>query len=132
MIKTFKELQNIDSVVGSLYKKNPELRDTKFGYAYKRFYEKNYSPIFKEFTEQINDSYIDNALVDERTQALLTDQDNSRGFKYSKDGLKKVMKDENKITEEFNKREIEIEPFISSYVPELTEDEKEILIGTVI
>lgn len=133
MKKTFKELQTIDGVVGGMYKKNPELRDTKFAYAYKRFYEKNYSPTLKEFTEQVNDSYINNALVDEKTQALLTDQENSRGFKYSKDGLKQVMRDENRISEEFNSKEIEITPFISVYIPEnLTEEEKEVLTGIVL
>lgn len=133
MKKTFKELQTIDTTVGGMYRRNPELRDTKFAYAYKRFHEKNYFPLLKELQEQINDAYINNALVDEKTQALLTDQENARGFKYSKDGLKQVMKDENKISEEFNSKEIEITPFISVYIPEnITEEEKEILTGIVL
>jgi len=48
MEKTFKELNELDTIIGNLYQTNPELKDGKFGYAYKRFSEKNFFPIFKD------------------------------------------------------------------------------------
>ena len=116
MKKTFKELQEIDLIVGGIYHRKPELRNTKFGYAYKRFVKKNYQP-----------------LVDEKTKEILIDRLNPRGYKYSKEGLKQVIKDENQISNKFDLKETEIEPFLSSYIPEdLTEEETEILTGIVI
>lgn len=132
MKKTFKELQEVDVLVGSLYQKDKTLEKSKFGYAYKRFIEKNYVPIIKERQERLIDVRIDNALEDKNTKEILTDKESNRGYKYSKEGLKKCIKDERKVMEEFEEKEIEIEPFISSFVPQLDEEQKEILNGLII
>lgn len=133
MKKTFNELNEIDLVIGELYSKNPTLRDTKFGYAYKRFAENNYIPLYKEMIEAKNNARIDNALEDEKTKEILLDPASQRGFKYSKEGLKSVIKAEKQIQELFDVKEIEIKPFISSFIPEeITDEQKELLTGILI
>lgn len=134
MIKViFKQLQELDFAVSQLYARNPSLKQSKFGYSYNRFFKKNYEKPLKEFQEAIVDVRIDNALVDEKTQEILTDQTNPRGYKYSKEGLKKVIKDENKIIAEWQDRQVEVEPFFSPFVPEeLTEGERELMVGLII
>ena len=133
MKKTFNEVMEADIMVGGLYKKNPDLRDTKFGYAWKRFYEKNIAPTLKEYRAEIEDAHITHALEDKETGKILTDKENSRGYSYSKDGLKTVIKAEKEISEKYDGKEIEITPFISTYVPEgLTEEQTEMLTGSVL
>lgn len=132
MVKTFLELAEIDSIVGSLYKADPKLRETKFGYAYTKFYKKNYEPILNEFKEQLEVVRIDHALEDEKTKAILKDENTSRGYQYSKQGLKDVMNAEKEITKKFEIKEITIEPYISSYIPEMADEQKEILTGIVL
>lgn len=130
--KTFKQLQEIDNVMGELYQKEPTLQETKFGYAYKRFCEKEYIPLVKEYNASLEDVRIENALENETTKEVLTDRTNMRGYKYSKLGLKNVMKEENRVMEEWNSKEFEVEPFVSAFVPELSEYEKEVLTGVII
>ena len=134
MIKTYKDLQNIDEVVGGLYRKDPTLEQTKFGYAYKRFVEKNYIPVMKELRELLVNARIDLAMEDPKTKEVLTDPNpQSRGFRYDKEGLKAIIQKEKEIMAEFDKKEIEVTPFISSFVPEgLTDEDKEMLKGCVI
>lgn len=132
--KTFKQLRDADFLVGLLYKDNPELEKGKFGYAWKRFINKNYMKHLKEFQNELLDVRIDNALEDEKTKALLTDATNPRGYKYSKEGLKAVIKKENEITDKWEDKEIEVEPYILPIesLPELNEDEREELTGILI
>lgn len=136
MTKTYKELRELDFLVGAMYAKNPLLKDGKFGYAYKRFSEKNFIPTTKEYNQAITDARIDSALTDTSTKALITDQNpNSRGFQYDKAGLKTVMKAENELQEKFFAKEIEVEPYIlkTEDVPEnLTDEEHETLAGLLI
>lgn len=133
MIKTFKELSEIDIMIGGLYSKTPELKDSKFGYAYKRFAEKNYYPVNKEYGLVISDVRIDNALEDEKTKAILT-SDKGRGFVYSKEGMRAVIKAESELEKKWDIKEIEIEPFIvkEENLPELNEEQKELLKGVLI
>lgn len=132
MKKTFKELNEIDLLIGELYKQTPDLKNTKFGYAYKKFSEKNYIPTFKERNEKLTDIYIDNALEDETTKALIINDKSRTGFSHSKEALKKLLKEEEKIKQEFDLQEIEIESYISTYIPQLDEVEKDILMGLII
>ena len=132
MIKKFKELQEVDQLIASLYAKDKTLQNSKFGYAYKRFVEKNYVPVIKEMQERLTDVRIDNALEDKNTKEILIDKESNRGYKYSKEGLKKCIEDERKVMKEFEEKEIEIESFISSFVPQLDEGQKEILNGLII
>jgi len=129
---TFKELQEIDSLVANLYTKDKTLQNSKMGYAYKRFSEKFYFPVVKELQQKTQDIRVDNAMEDKNTKEILADGNNVRGYKYTKEGLKNCMKQERELVEEYDKREIEIEPFISSFKPEnLTDEEKELLKGII-
>ena len=64
----------------------------------------------------------------------MTDETNTRGYKFSKEELKKCIIEEDAAIAEYNKKEIDIsEPLISSYIPEDISDlEREMLTGIVI
>ena len=133
MKKTFKELRDVDSLVAGMYFRNDKLKETKFGYAFKRFAEKNFRPLFQERGDEVELVRVENALEDPETKEILLDKENPRGYKYSKEGLKKCLKAESKIIDDYDKKEVEIKPHISSFIPEdLTEEEKEMLKGLLI
>lgn len=136
MTKTFKELQEADMVVGTLYQKNPELKNSKFGYAWKRFTDKNYVPVVREFNEELAGIRVEHAMEDAVTKEILVDRMNVRGFKYTKEGLKAVMKAEKALEENFNSKELEIIPHVTTAIPEeveaLPEEQKELLTGLVL
>lgn len=132
--KTFEELQEVDSLVADLYTKNPALKAGKFAYAYTKFAKKNLYPRFEEYNEALTDAWIDFAMVDEKTKAILTDP-NPRGFKYDKDGLKNVILAERRIRKEWMVKEFEVEPYFCNpeNIPaELVDETKEALTGLVI
>ena len=132
MKKTFKELQEIDQLIGYLYQVDPKLKDTKFGYAFNKLSNHVLVPAINKFRERIEIIRVNNALEDSN-KAILLDKENPRGFKYSKEGLTKCMEEEIKLTEAYDKEEFEFEPYISSFTPEqLTEDQKELLTGILI
>lgn len=133
MKKTFDELLDIDIIVGELYKNDENLKKSKFGYAYKRFFVKNIEPTKKEYNEEVTNIRIDNALEDEKTKELKNDPTNIRGFKYSKEGLKKCVQQENELLKTYLLKEIEVQPYISSLIPEgLTEEARTLLTGVLI
>jgi len=133
-IKTFKQIREADLLVGQLYQTTPELSETKFGYAWKRFIEKNYIPTLKKLQEEVNDARIDNALEDPTTKEVLRDQTNPRGFKYTKEGLKAIIKKENEINDRYDLVEIEVEPHIvdTKNLPKLNDEQRDALVGMVI
>ncbi len=102
----------IDNLVGSLYQENKSIENSKFGYAYKRFVDKNYVPTLTEYNKELVVIRVD--------------------YKYSKQELVNVIKAEDKLQEKYGKIEIEIIPFISVHVPELSEELKERLTGLVL
>jgi len=130
---TFNQLQEVDSLMANLYNKDKTLLNSKMGYAYKRFSEKYFFPIIKELEEKLQDIRVANAMENKDTKEILADKENARGYKYTKEGLLKCMKEERELLKEFEKREIEVEPFISAFVPkDLTEDEISLLKGILI
>ncbi len=131
--KTYKELSKLDMVVVQMYIKSPELKDTKFGYGYKRFYEKNLKSVFHEYFVHLSDVRIDNALIDERTKAIITTE-GGRGFEYSREGLKAVIRAEKTLEEEWGLKEFEVEPYIikSEDMPKLTDEQSELMKGILI
>ena len=74
MTKTFKELQEVDMMVGGLYQKTPTLKESKFGYAYKRFTDKNYMPYVKDFNEELGALRVQHALEDPNTKEVIIDK----------------------------------------------------------
>jgi len=133
-MKTINQIKEADQVVGKLYQTTPGLMDSKFGYAWKRFTDKNYIPSLKKLQEEVNDARIDNAMEDATTKEILRDQTNPRGYKYTKEGLKAVIKKENEINDRYDLVEIEVEPYIvdEKNLPKLTEEQRDALIGMVI
>lgn len=132
MTKTYKELMEVDTMIGKLYKADPLLKETKFGHAYNKFYKENADKVTKELQERLIDLRIDNALEDETTKAIIRDEKSATGFAHSKDQLKKLNKEEKELLEKFLAKEIEVIPYISSFSPELTDEQKEILTGLII
>tara|TARA_R110002126_G_scaffold17316_5_gene67755 strand:+ start:1535 stop:1942 length:408 start_codon:yes stop_codon:yes gene_type:complete len=135
MKKTVKELLVIDDMVGVMYREDVELKNTKFGYAYGRFFDKNLAGVIKERTQDITEARITNALVAKDTGAIIYSKENPRGFDYSPDGLKKVIKAETEISEAFEAKEIEVEPYIcakENLPKKMTAERKEALTGLVI
>lgn len=132
MTKTFKELQEVDMCVAQLYAKDETLRKSKMGYAYTRFHDKYYAPVSKEFVDALNIVRVNNALEDEKTKEVIQDASNPRGFKFSKEGLKKCMADEASLVLVYQAKEIECEPYVSSYIPsDLTEEQISLLTGII-
>lgn len=135
MKKTFEQLKEVDVLVGGLYQKNPTLRASKFGYAYKRFTDKNYSPLLDKFNEELENIRVEYALEHPDTKEILLDPSpaNRRGYKYSKEGMVGLLNAERKLVEKWQAKEVEIEPYLSPMVPEGLEDEqKELLKGLVL
>lgn len=131
--RTFKELVEIDELVGAMYQRDPKLPLGKFGYAYKRFVDKNYLPALNDLQQEIGGVRIDHALEDQATKEVLLDRTNSRGYKYNKVGLKAVIAAEKKLRDEWDEKVITIIPYISSAVPaDILSEEKEALKGLVL
>lgn len=130
IVKTYKELQEIDNIVGAMYRKNPNLRDSKFGYAFKRFSDKNIAPTNKELQEKLQDIAVEHALEDPTTKELLLSVD--KEYKYSREGQNKLNKAQRELAVEFLAKEIEVEPYISPRTPEMTEWEFEVLKGILV
>lgn len=130
---TFKQLKEIDQIYGKIMK-NKETQKSKLAYAFKRFSDKNSLKYFKEYNTLSEDIKIDNALTDEKTQAILYKPDGI-SYQYSREGLKTMLKSINELSDKWDKKEIEVEPFICKEIPssiEFTEDEIETLKGLII
>ena len=134
MKKTFKELEKIDEIHAKLLLKEG-FKKTKLAYAFKRFTEKNIVEIFTEFNESNQGIRIENALVDEKTKALLYKVD-GQNFQYGKEGLKNVIKELNINRKEWDSKEFEVTPFICKEPLDetlgLEDDEIELLTGVII
>lgn len=130
--KTYKELIEVDSVVGALYTQTPTLKETKFGYAYNKFFAKNTEKVNKEFQDELQDLKIDNALEDEKTKAIILDEKSITGYAHTKAQLKQFFKDSKDLMNKYHAKEIEVEPYISSLVPDMTDEQQEILTGLII
>lgn len=134
--KTFEELKKLDTLIGEIIDSIEDVKETKFGYAIKRFIEKSMRPGMKDYYIELEDIRIDHALTDEKTSALITDKENPRGYKYSKSEFKELLKEERKLMGKWNPKEVKVEPFFckKEYVPfdDLTEEQIEALTGLVI
>ena len=118
----YKTLLLADRLVAQLYQIDPKLVNTKFGYAWKRFFEKNIQPTMTELNEKIEDLRIDNALTDKTTGEILYTQPDSRGakeYKFNKDGLKKLTEQARALAKEFEDKEIDVQPYICKELPDI-------------
>jgi hypothetical protein len=132
MKKTFEELKSLDASVAWLYAKDGTLRNSKFGYAWGKFFKKNIGPTQEELSDKITDSQVDNALVDEKTKELLKDA--SGNYKYGKEGMKLLLEHSRKLINEFNSKEIEVVPYFIKLenMPELSDEQREEFEGLII
>ena len=129
----FKQLKQIDAIYGKLLA-DEKYKQTKIVYALKRFSEKNLVKMFGDYNKELEDIRIDNALTDKDTQAILYEEKGG-SYKYSKEGLKAVLKKIREVSEEWNEKEFEVEPFICKEIPKgliLEEDELEVLEGVIL
>lgn len=130
----FEQLQKVNQIWGFLLL-DETFEKTKFSYAFKRFIEKN-KKFYTDYNEALQEIRIDNALTDEKTKELLLDNTpGSRGFKFSKDDFKKLVKEERAISEKFNQKDCEVEPYLfkgetASF--DLDEEAIEVLTGLII
>ena len=136
MQKKFIEIEEMDHVVGEIMVANNLTKNSKFGYASKRFLEKNYKPTYKRMQYEIEDARIQHCLVDEKTKEVRINPDrNSRGYYFDKKGLVEVIKAEREIRDKYEDVLVEVEPFFlkPENIPEkITEEEREILKGCLI
>jgi len=72
---------------------------------------------------------IDLGFGTEKTKAIILDKDSNRGFAYSKDGLRKVIEAEGKIMEEWDQKLFDIETYVCTDLPELTEEQLVLIDG---
>lgn len=133
MKKTFKEFTEMNGAYAQLKQINPKIDNTKFGYAWKKFFSKNVEPIFNEYNTCVADTRIDLALTDKVTGEMLIDPMPGRGFKYDKEGMKAVIKAEQKLEKEWEGKEYNVTPYIcTAQIPEMNEQQQEIFEGTII
>lgn len=118
MKKTFNDLMRLDGVVARLLKDNSSLFDTKFGIAYKKHLDKNLSVIMSKRNDGLNDIYLENALTDPTTGAVLFDKDSELGYKVSKEGFKQIKEDVKEFAAKFDNSEYEVEPIACKELPE--------------
>jgi hypothetical protein len=135
MTKTFGELLEIHDLMEDMFTKNESLRNTKFGYAYKRFFEKNTKPLSDKMREEVADNQLENALVDEKTKEILYTDARQLNYRFDKEGTKRVIDFNRKIFKEYKEKVVEIIPWIITQdkdKPELTLEQQEMLTGLII
>lgn len=132
MQKTFLQIKEADQLVAQLYAKDASLEKSKLGYAWKRFIEKNYKPVVEEINEKLEDSKIENCLVDKNTKEILYGLNGS--YKFTQEGLKAVFDFRRSLMKEYDEKQFEVIPFIvkENDLPTLSEEEKELLTGLII
>ena len=128
---TLKRISEADNLARLVIARNKDGQRSKFFYAWKRFCDKNYSSYVQELQEQLTLVRISNALED-ANKAIITDKENMRGYKFSKEGLKKCIEEENKLIKEFQEKEVEAEPYFCLSLPEMSDEEKEVFKGMII
>jgi hypothetical protein len=133
MQKKIEELLSADQIVGGLIQSQKTTENSKFIYAWKKFYRLNMKDPISEYQDKVQDIRIKYAQED-KGGSVVNDPTNPRGYKYSKESLQSVIKEEKDATKELNEREIEVKPYICPVesLPELTDEEKEQLKGLII
>jgi len=131
---TYKELNEVVRVANFIMQTAKDVAGTKFEYAFSKFTKTNYKELAEAYNDELADIRIDHALEDSETKAILKDEsEKGRGFMYSKKGLKDVIKAERDLDKKYDKKEVEVEPYISSYVPKkMSQLQTEILTGFLI
>ncbi len=122
MRKTYLELFELNQFAGQWLKKNEG--ESKMSYAIKKI-GKRLKTIFEDYNEAINELGINNCSVDEKQNII---KDAKGELVFTKENLIK----KNKESKAFLNTQVEIEPYICTEIPELTEEEKEVFEGILI
>ena len=122
MRKTYLELFELNQFAGSWLKKNEG--ESKMSYAIKKI-GKRLKTIFEYYNEKINEIGINNCSVDDKQNII---KDEKGELVFTKENLIK----KNKESKALLSTEVEIEPYICTEIPELTEEEKEVFEGILI
>jgi len=93
-----------------------KLPQTKLSYAVARMLKRCQRPL-EDYNGKIEDLRLEQALEDEKTKAVLRDE--QQQYKFSKAGLKKVLEDQRGLLSQ----EIEIEPYTATALPEDLSDD---------
>ena len=131
---TFEDLRKFNQVTANLFARKSVYRESKLGYAIKRFTDINLIKIFNEYNNELEMARIDHCLADPITKAvMLASGGSQRMYQYSKEGLKAVLKAELDLIEKWDKKEFEVKPWICLEPPkDLTEEEMETMKRLVI
>ena len=137
MKMTFEKMKELNSTYMEMCRRNEALPNTKFGYAVEKFLKLNIISVFKEYNSLLADIRIEHALEDPETKAVISKPQatpNDRGFEYSRDGLKKVIKAENDLEKSWDAKEYDVEPYLCKEkdIPELNETYLEVFKGYVL
>lgn len=144
---TFEKIRQFNYRGQNFVKKNPTNGLTKLGLAIKKIGSESVEAIVKEYRNAHAEAYytevetvqIDNALVDEKTKAILSaPRDAERPYLYDREGLKRVLEAERHFAEvrndailkEWDSREFDITPIFTTDIPnDLTDEEIEAFKG---
>lgn len=124
---SFAKLLEINTEIGSIV--TPEIAKTKFGYACSKII-KSYSDIFNEYQDEMTTLNIQNALTDDKTKEILTDDKGN--YKYSIEGKLALNAQYKEKLKSWKAKEFEITPFYVDELPELTDMQKELFTGIFI
>lgn len=89
---------------------------TKLSYAVARMLKRCQKPL-DDYNGKLEDLRLENALEDEKTKAILRDE--AQQYKFSKQGLKAVIEAQRELLE----KEIEVEPYIATALPDNINDD---------
>ncbi len=134
MKKTFKQIREFSIYSGLIAMRHP---NTKISYAIKKVLKKLVK-IVDEYNGKLEDIRIDHCFTNsDGVIEYNVTKDGSgnevRHYKFKKDELKKKLKEEREVAEEWNSKEFEVEPYLATEVPEdITDEEKEALDGFVL
>jgi len=134
--RTFKQLREFNIMAQSYLMRCGT--DTKLAYAIERVQESNLKNVFKEYSEKLRDIRIENCFTDKDgviQYDILKEAGGreTRDFKYTKEGLRAKEKEEKELIEDYDKKDVEFEPFIATEVPlNLGEMEIQLFRGIVI
>lgn len=127
-IVSYKQINKIDSILASLFTKNPEMRQSKLGALYDAFIDQYIVEIQKEYSKKLSRIHITHASTDEKTRNLMR-SDTGRGFEYTPEKLIQVLDEEDALNTEFELKQIEVDKMVidADEVSDLTSYERSII-----
>jgi len=138
MTKNFKEIKVFNWFANQFFSLDPKNEKTKVGWAIKRVNEKSINTILKDYNEELGLIAIDNCHTDKDGVIVYDTNKDARGqetrqYRFKKEGLKNKMKQEKDFIQSYNEREFEIDSYIATELPKgLTEEQIDAFDGFVL